>query len=123
MIKFDFNNMMDAYIGEQGISEKEIEAVLDKAQDSYPVLHHCRPWGDTRHGVQRICPMGLRHQPYQATDVDYTLLQRIEYLRQLAAYIRQLGSARTGAYRCGHIHPRGACGLPLDYNHHLLPQT
>ena len=34
-IKFDFNNMMESSIGEQGITEKEIESVLDKAQDSY----------------------------------------------------------------------------------------
>ena len=33
-IKFDFNNMMESSIGEQGITEKEIESVLDKAQDS-----------------------------------------------------------------------------------------
>ncbi|MBD5091969.1 MAG: glucose-6-phosphate isomerase [Clostridiales bacterium] len=45
MIKFDFNNMMDAYIGEQGISEKEIEAVLDKAQDSYAYFEKNRGTG------------------------------------------------------------------------------
>lgn len=45
MIKFDFNNMMDAYIGEQGISEKDIEAVLDKAQDSYAYFEKNRGTG------------------------------------------------------------------------------
>ena len=28
-LKFDFNNMMQSSIGEQGITEKEIESVLD----------------------------------------------------------------------------------------------
>lgn len=34
-IKFDFNNMMESSIGDKGISEKDIQAVSEKAADSY----------------------------------------------------------------------------------------
>ena len=44
-IKFDFNNMMESSIGEQGITEKEIEAVLDKAGDSYAYFEKNRGTG------------------------------------------------------------------------------
>jgi len=44
-IKFDFNNMMESSIGEQGITEKEIEAVLDKASDSYAYFEKNRVTG------------------------------------------------------------------------------
>ncbi len=44
-LKFDFNNMMDAYIGEQGISEAEIEAVLPKAKEAYAYFEKNRGKG------------------------------------------------------------------------------
>lgn len=44
-IKFDFNNMMEAYIGEQGIKESEIAALSEKAQDSYAYFEKNRGTG------------------------------------------------------------------------------
>ena len=44
-IKFDFNNMMESSIGEHGITEKEIESVLDQAQDSYAYFEKNRGTG------------------------------------------------------------------------------
>lgn len=45
MIKFDFNNMMDAYIGSEGISEKDIEAVMPKIADAYSYFEKNRGTG------------------------------------------------------------------------------
>lgn len=45
MIKFDFNNMMDAYIGSEGISEKDIEAVMPKITDAYSYFEKNRGTG------------------------------------------------------------------------------
>jgi len=45
LIKFDFNNMMESSIGDQGIKESEIEAVKDKAKDSYEYFEAKRGTG------------------------------------------------------------------------------
>ena len=45
MIKFDFNNMMDAYIGSEGINEKDIEAVMPKIEDAYSYFEKNRGTG------------------------------------------------------------------------------
>ena len=58
-LKFDFNNMMQSSIGEQGITEKEIESVLDKAQDSYDYFEKNRGTGW----------MGWSELPYNQEDI------------------------------------------------------
>ena len=58
-LKFDFNNMMQSSIGEQGITEKEIESVLDKAQDSYAYFEKNRGTGW----------MGWSELPYNQEDI------------------------------------------------------
>lgn len=58
-IKFDFNNMMDSYIGEQGISEKDIESVEELAKDSYAYFEQNRGTGW----------MGWSELPYNQEDV------------------------------------------------------
>ncbi len=69
-IKFDFNNMMDSYIGEQGITEKEIEAVQDKAQDSYAYFEQNRGtgwmgWSELPYNQEEI----VRDIIFQAADI------------------------------------------------------
>ena len=59
MIKFDFNNMMDAYIGEEGISESDIAAALSKAEDSYAYFEKNRGTGW----------MGWSELPYNQEDI------------------------------------------------------
>ncbi len=44
-LKFDFNNMMDAYIGEQGISEAEIAALSQKTKEAYAYFEKNRGTG------------------------------------------------------------------------------
>ncbi len=44
-LKFDFNNMMDAYIGEQGIAEAEIAAVSELSKDAYSYFEKNRGTG------------------------------------------------------------------------------
>jgi len=45
MLKFDFNNMMDAYIGKDGITESEIDAARAKAEDAYSYFERMRGTG------------------------------------------------------------------------------
>ncbi len=45
MLKFDFNNMMDAYIGKDGITEAEIDAARAKAEDAYVYFERNRGTG------------------------------------------------------------------------------
>ncbi len=59
MIKFDFNNMMDAYIGSEGITEKEIAAVQAKTEDAYSYFEKNRGTGW----------MGWSELPYNQEDV------------------------------------------------------
>ena len=58
-IKFDFNNMMQEQLGEQGISESQIEAVREKAKESYEYLEANRGKGW----------MGWTELPYNQEDV------------------------------------------------------
>lgn len=44
-LKFDFNNMMDDFIGDEGISEQEIEAQREAAKDAYQYLEKNRGKG------------------------------------------------------------------------------
>ncbi len=44
-LKFDFNNMMDAFIGDEGISEKEIDGMREAAKDAYSYLEKNRGKG------------------------------------------------------------------------------
>ncbi|MDE7372757.1 MAG: glucose-6-phosphate isomerase, partial [Clostridia bacterium] len=59
MIKFDFNNMMDAYIGEEGITEKEIADVQAKTKDAYDYFENNRGTGW----------MGWSELPYNQEDI------------------------------------------------------
>ncbi len=44
-LKFDFNNMMEAFIGDEGIKESEIDALAFKAQDAYSFVEKHRGTG------------------------------------------------------------------------------
>lgn len=59
LIKFDFNNMMDTYIGEQGITEKEIEQNKAKAAEAYSYFEKNRGTGW----------MGWSELPYNQADI------------------------------------------------------
>lgn len=72
MLKFDFNNMMEAYIGEQGISESDIEAVLPKAKDSYAYFESKRGTGW----------MGWSELPYNQGDIVKDILSTANYVRE-----------------------------------------
>lgn len=71
-IKFDFNNMMDAYIGEQGISEKDIQAVQDKAQNSYAYFEKNRGQGW----------MGWADLPYNQEDIVKDIIATANDVRE-----------------------------------------
>ena len=46
LIKFDFNNMMDKFIGSQGITDAELKAVAPKAAEAFRSFGKMRNWYD-----------------------------------------------------------------------------
>jgi glucose-6-phosphate isomerase len=59
LLKFDFNNMMDTYIGEQGITEKEIGDNAQRAKEAYACFEKNRGTGW----------MGWSELPYNQADI------------------------------------------------------
>ncbi|MEG2273832.1 MAG: glucose-6-phosphate isomerase [Clostridia bacterium] len=58
-IKFDFNNMMESALGSEGISEKEIVALSDKAKNAFESFEKSRGIGMT----------GWAELPYNQTEI------------------------------------------------------
>lgn len=59
MIKFDFNNMMDSYIGDQGIKDCEIESFKSKSQDAFDFF-------ESNRGTEM---MGWADLPYNQAEI------------------------------------------------------
>ncbi|MCQ2409573.1 MAG: glucose-6-phosphate isomerase [Clostridia bacterium] len=70
LIKFDFNNMMESSIGDQGIKESDIEAVKDKAKDAYQYFEQNRgkgwmEWSELPYNQENV----VRDIIYEAAEI------------------------------------------------------
>lgn len=106
LIKFDFNNMMEASIGAEGISESEIAAVSEKAKSAFEGFERVRGTGWT----------GWAELPYNQADIVKDILKTAADIREKFEYFVVLGIGGSA------LGPTAVFNALCHFRHNDLPK-